>query len=873
MQTCSGPDEGSEDKEEASSPSARSEPAPASPPASQWSVLAVFTVTTFLSASLLFAVQPMFARLVLPILGGAPSVWAVAMLFFQAALLAGYCYAHLLIRLLPVAWTGIVHLAVCALAVLFLPIALPHGMGDPPVGDPALWQLKLFAVGVGLPFFAVAANAPLLQAWFAASRHPHANDPYFLYGASNLGSLLVLLAYPLVLEPAFGVTALTWVWTVGFVVLVGFICLSLWSRARSASMIAGTVGAGARRVTDAAPFKGNEAPATQITTPPPSLARRLGWIGLAFVPSALLTAFTNHITMDVASAPLLWVLPLALYLLTFVLVFRDPPIAVVPSAILIALVATACIAFAAEVFERTAVTMSSATFLGILVALACVLAGRRLAVSGVRMMSAVHIATLVLALLALSQTEHEGWFVTASTGVAVFFASTMVAHRTLYERRPAASRLTEFYLLMSLGGVLGGLFSALIAPRIFSQIYEYPILLALTVACRPGALSLRSEKSRTEGLLSLWVIVAASILALLWTPYLLDLLQPAGADQIPRNVWWLRGLLTAYNDVRIAALEWGATAVLALVFAVSIALAWRHPARQLACAVAMCATVLLLPSGVHRSDAQRSYFGVYRAYKSDAFNILTHGTTLHGAQRMRDQWGNPAPDTTPGTYYYPGSPMAQSVIATRKVMAARAPRFGIIGLGAGSLACLAEKGERWRFFEIDPLMVRIASDPVNFTFLQSCQPSPPDIVIGDARLTLAREPDGAFDLIIVDAFTSDAVPIHLMTAEALGLYLAKTSERGAVVLHISNRYLDLDAVVAATARHVPNAHGILITDHNASGGYDETSSTIALFAKSEEALAPYRAIEGGHPLEAGTVRAWTDDHSDIIGPFMSRLRQ
>ncbi|MEZ5855720.1 MAG: hypothetical protein R3D67_13605 [Hyphomicrobiaceae bacterium] len=602
-------------------------------------MLAIFTLTTFLSASLLFSVQPMFAKLVLPILGGSPSVWAVAMLFFQAALLAGYCYAHLLIRFFKPWLSGLIHVAVCVAAVTSLPIGIPLAMGEPPPGDPAAWQLMLFAAGVGLPFFAVAANAPLLQAWFAASGHRQGDDPYFLYAASNLGSLLALLAYPLLLEPAFGLKALTAIWTAGFLVLIAFILASLWAMSRSRI---------AHGATDPHRLAAGATPAAAV--PPqeraafaaPGWARRLGWVGLAFVPSALLTAFTNHITMDVASAPLLWVLPLALYLLTFVLVFRDPPRVLVASAVLIALVTSASVAFVANRLSGADLAWPLVFAIGLAAAVALIaLARSALSMATMEILGAVHIATLILALLALSQTEHEGWFVTASTGTAVFFASTLVAHRTLYATRPAASRLTEFYLLMSLGGVLGGLFAALVAPRIFSQIYEYPILLALTVACRPGALSLRFNKTNVDSLLSLWLVIAGAALAIIWMPALLDALPAADTSGLPGVAWWLRGIGDVYNGVRATALEWGATVVLAFTLAIAMVLAWRYPVRQFALALAMCATVVLLPSGVRRSDAERSYFGVYRIYPSGAFNILSHGTTLHGAQKMRDEAGAP----------------------------------------------------------------------------------------------------------------------------------------------------------------------------------------------------------------------------------------
>jgi hypothetical protein len=746
------------------------------------STLWLFTGTTFVSALLLFSVQPMFAKMVLPVLGGSPSVWAVALCFFQGALLAGYCYAHLIIRLLGARYSGIIHLVVCVLAFVVLPIGLPSGWIEPPPGEPYLWQLGLFTVGVGLPFFAVAANAPLLQAWFAATGHPHGRDPYFLYAASNLGSLIALLSYPLLLEPAFGLKALSGIWTIGFVVLVALLVVT---------SVAVRMGTG---VVAAANGTASGDPGARLA---PTWPARLAWVGLALVPSALLTAFTTHVTTDVASAPLLWVLPLALYLLTFVLVFR----------------------------ERSLIPMP--------------------------ILLAAHLASVILALLVLSQTHRESWFVTAGTGVAVFFTSAMVAHRTLYDARPNAAHLTEFYLWMSLGGVLGGLFAALIAPKIFSEVFEYPLLLALTMACRPRALKL-SLKDRDE-LLVLWLLIASGILLLIWGPW-----------------------IASRYEVDFG--RYGVTTALVALLGAGIVAFWQWPPRQLVMALLMFVAIAAYPSGVKRGEAQRSYFGVYRVGAAGDYNILMHGTTLHGAQRVRDDKSEPIEDPTPGTYYYPKSPMAHSVRIVREALAktatpgAAAPlgRYGVIGLGAGSLACFSKPGEKWRFFEIDPLMISIAKNTDNFTFLTKCQPQA-DIVIGDARLTMSREADSSLDLIIVDAFSSDAVPVHLMTAEALRLFLTKATPTGVVVLHVSNRYLDLDAVAAATLPLVPGAVGLIVSDDDADGSYGQTSSTVVVIAKSEETLKPFRSLKTVLELDGKGLRPWTDDFSDIIGPFRAKL--
>ncbi len=880
-------------------------------------VLWAFTLTTFLSAVLLFSLQPMFAKMVLPVLGGSPSVWAVAMCFFQAALLAGYCYAHLLIKRLAPARTGLFHLGLTVLAVLSaLPSWLPRGFVEPPVGEPYFWQLGLFAVSIGLPFVAVAANAPLLQAWFAATGHPHGKDPYFLYAASNLGSLLALLSYPILLEPAFGVRTLSSAWTAGFALLCVCLAYCFWAVRNSATAVAQRLEVRAE-------------PEPALVEPAPTLSQRLGWIGLAFVPSALLTAFTTHVTTDIASAPLLWVLPLALYLVTFVLVFR-----------------------ARSLIPRW-------------------------------MLLWLHLAAVVVALLQLSQSLHDTWFISSGAGVAVFFASAMVAHRTLYEARPGIRHLTAFYLWMSVGGGLGGVFAALIAPRVFSEVFEYPLLLALSMACRPGAADIMKScgaaiisglrfarvplpadwqdltKQQGDQILRIWLFLSCGILAIFWLPllvrgrlmelgeagrfvsimaacallllalwrwpiyqlYVTLLLAlsrvvrtgpaivlrrasaaivrslrgagvpiPADWRRLSRErsgeilLWWLAlaGCIVAFVTLQwwVEAIEtgwakWGVAAGMAILFAVALVALWRWPPYQLAAAILMFLSVVIHPSAVKKGEAQRSYFGVYRVLLSNdgEFNILMHGTTLHGAQRVRDSQGNQVSDATPGTYYYPKSPMAQSVLAVREAvkLANKKGRYGVIGLGTGSLACMSEENEDWRFFEIDPTIITIAAQSRSFTFLASCMPQP-DIVIGDARLTLAKEANGSFDLIIVDAFSSDAVPVHLMTKEALEIYRDKITDNGVAVLHISNRYLDLERVAGATVKAVPGLFGAVVSDDEADGSYASTTSTIVVIAKREEALESFRQMVGHRELKTyRTQRAWTDDYSDILGPFMAKL--
>ena len=300
---------------------------------------------------------------------------------------------------------------------------------------------------------------------------------------------------------------------------------------------------------------------------------------------------------------------------------------------------------------------------------------------------------------------------------------------------------------------------------------------------------------------------------------------------------------------------------------------FRRPPRQFVAAILVFCALVWLPSSVKRGEAQRSYFGVYRVQTSSDgdYHTLVHGTTLHGAQRVRDEEGKPVDDPTPATYYYENSPIAQTVAKVRERLGEQKGRYGVTGLGAGSLACHAKEGEAWRFFEIDPVIVGIAKDPRYFTFLKHCQPTP-DIVLGDARLTMAKEANDSFDLIIVDAFSSDAVPVHLMTAEALRLYLDKAKPDGIVLLHISNRYLDLNSVLGATVQLLPGVHGFIISDDEADGSYAQSTSTVAVFAKSNEALEPLRTLKEIVELDDGDLKPWTDDYSDILGPFLSKRR-
>ncbi len=903
-------------------------------------LIATFTVTTLLSAVLLFSLQPMFAKMVLPSLGGSASVWAVALCFFQGALLAGYCYAHALNRFVAVRLAGFIHLGVMAVACLSLPIAIPRGWEQVPIGDPYLWQLGLFAVAIGVPFFAVAANAPLLQSWFARTGHPDGRDPYFLYGASNLGSLLALLAYPLLLEPAFGLKVLSWQWAVGFVLLAVAIALCfglVWycSGRFSVEMAADWRATSGRVAERSRPTeRAGDAPIAAI----PTWTSRLGWIGLAFVPSALLTAYTTHVATDVASAPLIWVVPLALYLLTFVLVFRAQPLVFVPCllavcaggffvfkqfttamigvpenaiGLLIVIVigvaaavgyriypamirsalvdmsdrrplATCMVAVGAAVMAFVVGKMLAhqlggddvqfpawiATVIGILAALGGATwfhqKNNSLSHSPMDWLKLFHVISVVAVLIALtmSPTRWINFHLSVLIGVCAFVFSGLVAHRTLYDSRPAADYLTEFYLCMSLGGVLGGLFAALLAPQLFAEVIEYPILLVLTMLCRP--LALKAVLGNREESRAVLVFAAVGCVALV-ALRLLDV----GT--------WMEGIEVANPDPSAQAslvrtlLLLGPAPVMAAVFAAFALVLTRMPLRQSIAVAIVGISVAILPSAIGRGEAERSYFGVYRVANSEdgRYRILLHGSTIHGAQRIYDDNGAPVHDPTPATYFHPASPMAKAISLVRERLTETGVtgRYGVVGLGTGSLACYAKPNEQWRFFEIDGVVAQIAKDPNKFSFLSSCRPQA-EIVLGDARLTLASDRPGSFDLLIIDAFSSDAIPIHLLTAEAIELYLDKLARDGVLVLHISNRYLDLKSVLASTVAQVGGLKALSIVDQRNRRSLAASSSSVVVVSNSERALAPFRKLATARPLTGAAMRAWTDDYSDILTPLL-----
>ncbi|MEX2610940.1 MAG: fused MFS/spermidine synthase [Gemmatimonadota bacterium] len=774
-------------------------------------MILLFTLTLLLSSALLFAVQPMFARLVLPLLGGTPAVWNTCMVFFQAVLLAGYLYAHLSTRWLGVRRQVMVHVVLLALPLVVLPLGIPEGWAPPVERNPIPWLLALLTVVLGLPFFVVSATAPLLQHWLSGTDHPDAGDPYFLYAASNVGSMTALLAYPLVIEPGLrlGQQTAAWSWGYGMlaVLLVGAAAVTL-RRPAPAPTSASTPAVAPDRRSEAAPRAGA-----------PSARRSLRWVALAAVPSSLMLGVTTYLTTDVAVVPLLWVVPLALYLLTFILVFA-----------------------------------------------------RRIRVPHTVMVRALPVGVVAL-LLTMAIGATDPLIVIMLVHLAAFFILAMVCHGELARDRPAADHLTSFYLWMSLGGVLGGAFNALVAPQLFSTVAEYPI--AVVAACllwpawlrRPGALG----GGRIE---------------------VADLAWPAGVLVL--------GLVLHLGFDRLE-LVGGRRLQAALTLGLPALMAFLLSRKAVRFALAVGAVYLLGALGATARgsvlERERSFFGVYRVVANVtttdaraplvaavgppltrhastgrtpvAANTIYHGTTVHGRQLVDPDTRLPVRPGLPLTYYHRDGPIGEFIHMVEERGALE--RIGVVGLGAGGLAAYADAGQAMTFYEIDPLVERLAEDTRYFTYLSAARQrgAEVDVVLGDARLTLAGVPAGTFDLLVLDAFSSDAVPVHLMTLEAVRMYVERLAPGGALAFHISNRYLRLHPVLAAIARELELDSWVVLDGVGNDAGFwwdgREDSLWMVLAPAGLLDLDPAslgQNIVGSVQPSAG-VPLWTDSFVDI----------
>jgi hypothetical protein len=730
------------------------------------SVLVLFTLTLFLSAFLLFCVQPMIAKMILPLLGGSPAVWSTCMVFFQAMLLAGYSYAHATTTRLGIRQQAILQAGLVSLPLFFLPFGIPADAARSlsPEANPTWWLLGLLISVVGLPFFVVSSSAPLLQRWFSHSGHSAASDPYFLYGASNLGSMLALLSYPVVIESNLRLAQQSGAWALGYglFAVMTLACIGTAWRARE-----GTPGSGVSASTAGSDHV--------------QVGQWLQWVFLAFIPSSLMLGLTTHLTTDIAVIPLLWVVPLALYLLTFILSFASRP--VLPHSWIV------------RAFPMVAVLLALA--------------------------------------MSVSPVPHPMF---VPLHLLSFFLAGMVCHEELVRHRPEPNHLTAFYMAMSCGGVLGGLLNALIAPVVFDRVVEYPLALVLACSILPKRRDDSLASSRGRFLLD-WAF-PVTLAAVAWG--LVTVLQEPSRFQ---------------QDGLLVALVLGVCALICYAFK-------ERPVR-----FALGIGAVLLAGGADtRIYGQvlyqhRDYFGVLRVTfdRSGNYHRLIHGHTLHGSQSL-----DPEHRHEPLTYYHRTGPIGQvfDVLNTRITRS----NVAIVGLGVGSLACYAEPGQRWTFYEIDPTVERIARDTRYFTLLEECRAASVDVILGDARLRLREAPEHSYGLIVLDAFSSDAIPTHLLTREALRLYLGKLAEGGVIAFHISNKYIDLAPVLGALAKDA-KLRCLVRRDLNVSQADARDGKSTSIWAVMAASDANLGVLSEDPRWKSALVRpheaVWTDDFSDI----------
>ena len=708
-----------------------------------------------MAAWLVFWIQPLAVRTLLPVLGGSPAVWNTAMVFFQSALLAGYALAHVLARHVSAVGQLAVIAGLWLGAALLAPVGDIRLLGDSPGSlPPALWLLGTMAAALGLAFVAASCLTPLVQTWLARTGTGLASqDPYFLYAASNAGSAGALFAYPFLLEPFIGLDDQAWVWSM---VLLGLapLLVILW------------LGLPRRR---------SVLPAVPVEADQPAALPVVRILALAAVPSALLLGLTRYLTTDVAAVPLLWIAPLIIYLASFVHAFARR--SVIPHSTLTRLVAPALIGLAVMFL-----------FTGM---------------------------NLVFGLVHL----------------AVFGVAALYCHGALARLRPPATDLTRFFLLVSVGGLIGGVAIALVAPLLFTDVYEYPIVLALVAALVPRTKQHFPYVHR-------WCVAAALLVVV------------AGLSVVFFDHAMVEEVRTPFA-IGLCMILVALTAPALLILR----------ARPLLLAAALLFVVLVPTALTLHADAyiarERTFFGVYRIVENDGRRSFFHGTTLHGAEWPRAD-GSIESRTT---YFGEGTPYSDVLTAFGRRPSPQV--IGVAGLGTGSLACYARPEDKVRIYEIDPAVVRLAR--AHFAALRNCAPEAA-VLVGDARLLLESE-RVPLDLLALDAFASDAIPVHLLTVEAFQSYLHVLAPEGVIAVHISNRHLDLQPVLAALVQRLGLAARIrkYVASKDQPSPRPSESSELVVLARAEATLQALELGASWVPLESPRqVRVWTDDYTSIV---------
>jgi hypothetical protein len=723
----------------------------------------LFSVALFISAGLLFWIQPLIAKTLLPLLGGAPAVWNTCLLFFQTMLLLGYLYALASSRWLSLRSQAAVHISLLLLVAIYLFRSPAHApiLTSVQQANPTRWLLENLMFSVGPPFFIISASNPLLQGWFSKLKHRLSLDPYFLFAASNAGSLLALVAFPLLLEPGLGLNEQYRLWRVGFAVLVtvtSVIALAL-------------------KPLGSVPGSESDSPATKIP-----VLRRLRWLALSFVPSSLMLGVTTYITSDVASAPLLWVIPLALYLLTFVLAFSKKQFA-----------------------------------------------------SPASLTRPMMVAALVVTLILASGATEPAWaLILANLGF--FFVAALMCHGRLANDRPPVAHLAEYYLWIAVGGALGSVFNVLVAPNLFTSVLEYPLAIVLACMLLPGESPDGNQTSFGMNKKELDVIYPVAL-------YILSVIL---------------AIVVAYFRASSSIVNF--FIVLGLPLIIVNHFFRERPVRF---GLGLCAVMLSGAFYAGYTDRKlhevRSFFGTTRVTtdSTDRIANLYSGNTIHGRQFM-----DRSRRCEPLSYHHENGPLGQ-VMAVFNAAPANA-RVAVIGLGVGAMASYSQPGQEWTFYEINPDVINIARDSKYFTYLQNCATGSLNVIEGDARLNLQNAPAGHYGLIVLDAFSSDAIPVHLITQQALDLYLSKLAGAGILAFHISNRSLDLKPILADLAQS-RNLVCIGFDDLNPGSFEGKDPSQWVVMARSAPEISNLSINSQWQQLKGRKDRrVWSDDFSNII---------
>ena len=738
----------------------------------------VFSVTLFISAGLLFWIQPLIAKTLLPLLGGAPAVWNTCLLFFQTMLLIGYLYALASSRWLSVRSQLAVHIVLLLLIAIYL---FRFALHTPVLTalqqeDPTRWLLENLLLSIGPPFFIISASNPLLQSWFSRSQHHLAVDPYFLFAASNAGSLIALLAFPLILEPGLRLNEQYQLWRVGFVVLVTLMfVIAVALKPLSTVSI------------DVTKSSANESdPKNKLT-----VFRRFRWLALAFVPSSLMLGVTTYITADVAAVPLLWVIPLALYLLTFVLAFTNKQF-----------------------------------------------------VSAASLSRVMFVAALVVTLILTSGATEPAWaLILANLGF--FFVAALMCHSQLANDRPSVTHLAEYYLWIAIGGALGSFFNVLIAPILFTSILEYP--LAIVLACM-----LRRGEERTENRTLRETYDKQESFGR--RNKYLDVVYPLGLYVLTVSLAILVTHLRASSSVINLFIVLGVPLIIINHF-------FRE--RPIRFGLGLCAVMLASVYYTGLTDRTlhvvRNFFGTTRVTTDPMrrVNSLYSGNTVHGRQFV-----DPSRQCEPLSYHHENGPLGQ-VMAVFNAAHANA-RVAVIGLGVGAMASYSKPGQEWTFYEINPDVINLARNSQYFTYLQNCANGSLSVVEGDARLNLQKAREAHYGLIVLDAFSSDAIPVHLVTQQALDLYLSKLAQGGILAFHISNRSLNLQPILADLAES-RKLLCIGFDDLKPSSLEGKDPSQWVVMARSSPEISNL-SINSQWKRLNGTKggRVWSDDFSNIL---------